>query len=162
MKRSNYNCEKTDCRSNFKFLISNFSIQMRSFFSGSYYLWVVLRILFVIAGLVSLFQIWSEERLDFVESSINFIFFIFIILMTICAVKDIRGIRRRSVINRVAGVVSIFIALSIVSLVLFINPGRLVVPLIVPVLFSAFIFMLGLFDIIGPEIPEEILDGSEI
>lgn len=119
---------------------------MIQFFSSSYYCWVVSRIILIVLSVVSLLQIFLNERLRTAELIANLAFFVYVILLIIASIKELSGFKKRSLLNVITGYISFLIGLTLMTLVVaFSYKIKVAIPL--AALFCVWLLLLGLFDI---------------
>jgi len=124
---------------------------MTDFFKGTYYFWLVSKIIFIILGTISVLQILTTQQLPKAEFLINVAFIFYILLMTITAVKELKGIKSRSVLSIIVGSLSVLTGLALTITFVLLGNERLQVDIFLALLFSVWILLIGLSDLCKPK-----------
>ncbi len=120
---------------------------MTDFFKGTYYFWLVSKIIFIILGTISVLQILTTQQLPKTEFLINVAFVFYISLMTITTVKELRGIKSGTLLNTIVGALSVLIGLALLVTFILLGNERLQVDIVLALLFSFWIILIGLSDL---------------
>lgn len=120
---------------------------MTDFFKATYYFWLVSKIIFIILGTISVLQILTTQQLPKAEFLINVAFIFYISLMTITAVKELRGIKSGTLLNTTVGALSVLIGLALLVTFILLGNERLQVDIVLALLFSFWIILIGLSDL---------------
>ena len=124
---------------------------MRSFFNTTYYFWLVWRAILIVLGMISLISLISVGRLKNLEVLVNFSFFIYLILLTIIFVKEVRKAEQNRVIKTIVGVYSILFAIGLFIAITIMGNSKNPAMGFIGMLFSMWLFLLGLFDLLVME-----------
>ncbi|HEX8563905.1 MAG TPA: hypothetical protein VF676_13090 [Flavobacterium sp.] len=117
---------------------------MKELFSITYYFWVFTRIIFVIAGFVSVAGTYGTYRMSTLELLANLVLVVYLFLMGYNTVSDFSSSSRNTVPRYISGAISIILGLAVLALVFTTN----VVSVIVAFIFSFWIILLGIFDLL--------------
>ena len=121
---------------------------MRSFFNTTYYFWVVWRAVIVVLGMISLISIISIGHLTNLEVIVNFSFFVYLILLSIIFVKEVRKAEQNRFMKIIAGVYSLLAGIGIITVITIIGNDKSPAMGFVGMLFSIWLLLLGVFDLL--------------
>ena len=121
---------------------------MRSFFNTTYYFWVVWRAILIVLGMISLVSIISMGRLNNMELLVNFSFFIYLILLSIIFVREVRKTEQNRTIKLIAGVYSLIAGIGLATSLFIVGNSKNPAMGFVGLVFSVWLIMIGIFDIV--------------
>lgn len=116
---------------------------MRQFYQSTYYLWVVTKGIFAIAGFISAVNNLGINDLTGPEKLANFIGVVYAILMAIDVINSLRGNYPKS-LKYINGTISVLLGVVIFILPFITN----VMSIPLTVFFAAWIILLGFFDLL--------------
>lgn len=123
---------------------------MRSFFYHTYYFWIVTRIAIMSIGLLTIGGTFgSDARNERVTGQLTF-FGYYSVLLLVVAIKEYRGFRGRTWLNKITAVLSLMIGTTLMTNICSFNNRELTVSSWPVFFFITWLIGLGLFDLFKP------------
>lgn len=115
---------------------------MKQFYQSTYYLWIVTKGIFAIAGFISAMSNLGISNLTGTEILANFIGIVYAILLAVDIMMSLRGNYSKS-LKYTTGTISVLLGIGLIILSLLAN----VISIPVTLLFAAWVILLGFFDL---------------
>lgn len=116
---------------------------MRQFYQSTYYLWIITKAIFAIAVLISAIGNFGLSNLTGAEILANFLGVLYAILLSVDVINSLKGNHSKS-LKYINGAISILLGVVIFILPFIAN----VISIPLTMLFTAWIILLGLFDLL--------------
>lgn len=116
---------------------------MRQFYQSTYYLWIITKAIFAIAGFISAINTLGISNLTGPEKLVNFIGVVYAILLAIDVINSLSG-NYPKYLKYINGTISVLLGIVILGLPFIAN----VISIPVTVFFAAWIILLGFFDLL--------------
>ena len=100
---------------------------MRSFFYHTYYFWIVTRIAIMSIGLLTIGGTFGSDATDEIVTSQLTFFGYYSVLLLVVAIKEYRGFRGRTWLNKITGVLSLMIGTTLMTNICSFNNRELTV-----------------------------------
>jgi hypothetical protein len=116
---------------------------MKQFFQSTYYFWLITKLIFAIAGFISVIELLSKNRIKPSEALLNYVAALYCILLVLDVIFSFIG-NSYKFLKYIIGFISI--ALGLIIFVVMLNVRVISVP--VTLLFILWVILLGLFDLL--------------